>query len=38
MIKKDPKERAFYEDIVKYPEISQNFINIPGVPEKILIE
>ena len=38
MLEKDPLKRATYEEIAKYPEISQNFINIPGVPKEILIQ
>ena len=33
-----PKERASYEEIAKYPEISQYFKNISGVPKRILIQ
>jgi hypothetical protein len=38
LLKKNPKDRASYKDIAKYQEISQNFINIPGLPREILIE
>jgi hypothetical protein len=31
MLLKNPRERATYEDIAKYSEISTNFINIPGI-------
>jgi hypothetical protein len=38
MLEKDPLKRATYEDFAKYPEISKNFINIPGLSKEILIQ
>ena len=38
LFKYDPKERASYKDIAKYPEISQHFKNIPGVSKQTLIQ
>ena len=33
MVKPDPNERADYDEIGKYPEISKNFKNIVGITE-----
>jgi hypothetical protein len=33
LVKTDPNERADYDEISKYPEISKHFKNIVGIPE-----
>ncbi len=33
MVKPDPNERADYDEIGKYPEISKHFKNIVGITE-----
>ena len=38
MLEKDPVKRVSYEDLAKYPEISEYFINIPGLPKETLIQ
>ena len=34
LVKLDPIERADYQEIAKYPEISQHFKNIAGISEE----
>jgi hypothetical protein len=34
LVKLDPDERADYQEIAKYPEISNQFKNIPGISEE----
>ena len=33
MVKPDPNERADYDEIAEYPEISKHFKNIVGITE-----